>query len=108
MRQAEAEHGYNGGHQQQAANLALLDEMAWAGDEPRQCRGAMVMEVTGAAGPAGTEFCLWVLPLNEHQFALYFTCHLCRAVMDHHVDLAAHAELRQIDARLHGEARTWG
>src|SRR5258708_6805894 len=43
-------------------------------------------------------------PSNKDQFVLYFTCYFSRAVAREHIYLAAHAKLRQVNARLNGKA----
>src|SRR5882724_7895727 len=45
------------------------------------------------------------LPLNQDQLILDFTRYFRSAVADEDVHFTAHAELRQIDARLNGKAR---
>src|SRR6266478_4702886 len=55
---------------------------------------------------AGLRLCLsQFLPLNQDQLILDFTRYFRGAVADEDVDLTAHAELRQIDARFDGKAR---
>src|SRR5689334_12494963 len=58
----------------------------------------------GPRQPA-VEECLSVyLPLNQNQFALYFTRYFRAAVARQHVDFTADAIFRQINSGLNGEA----
>src|SRR5450432_571187 len=57
-----------------------------------------------ALRPDGTALCLLeCLPLNQNQFALYFTCNFGCAVMNQHVYFTAHAKFGQVNARFNGK-----
>src|SRR5689334_11779915 len=45
------------------------------------------------------------LPLNQDQLILDFTRYFRSAIADEDIHLTAHAELRQVDARLDGKTR---
>src|SRR6266536_807549 len=48
--------------------------------------------------------CRWSLPMKQRQLALNLAGDARASFVDKHIDLRAHAELREINARLDGEA----
>ncbi len=107
--EAGEEHHEHRRHQQQPANPAALNEVSEAGQEPSRDRGDNRHRIFAGAGclrrTPGHSCCILRI---RHQTCTNSFCiaagDFALTVADHHVDLAAHSEFRQVDSGLDREA----
>jgi len=104
--QADQEHGDNGGHEQQAANPAPLDEVAGAGDQPSQSgrdhRHFRDLDFGGFNRGLCSD---GIGHSDEYDLSLNFTCYFSGVGPNQLVYFAAHPKLGQINSRLDGKTR---